>query len=159
MWLANHALKAHQPWLGIVSTPIRQRQKKSKPLGKKSLSQSKLVHMGKNCALGLEYNHQPSDSSHIQDLWHSFIPYQPHSQLVTLSAFIKVFVNFRLYHYICIWCWRISPCQCLHQNHSLWLKWERRKKITHKDFFFCTISSNNDHITGVGTQINICNIM
>ena len=123
--------------LGWESSPHQsgKGRKKANHEEKTSLSQSKLVHMGKNCALGLEYNHQPSDSSHIQDLWHSFIPYQPHSQLVTLSAFIKVFVNFRLYHYICIWCWRISPCQCLHQNHSLWLKWER-EKITHKDFFF-----------------------
>ena len=78
-------------WLIMLSKPINlgwessphqsgKGRKKANHEEKKSLFQSKLVHMGKNCALGLEYNRQPSDSSHIQDLWHSFIPYQPHSQ-------------------------------------------------------------------------------
>ena len=33
----------------------------------------------------------------------------------------------------------------------------RKGKNYTKRFFFCTISSNNDHIVGVGTQINISN--
>ena len=35
----------------------------------------------------------------------------------------------------------------------------REGKKLHIKIFFYTISSNNDHITGVGTQINISNTM
>ena len=35
------------------------------------------VHMGKNCALGLEYGPRPSALGRIQDLEHSFFPYGP----------------------------------------------------------------------------------
>ena len=88
-WVAIKLLKCD--WLIVLSKPINlgwessphqsgKGRKKANHEEKTSLSQSKLVHMGKNCALGLEYNRQPSDSSHMQDLWHSFIPYKLHSQ-------------------------------------------------------------------------------
>ena len=41
------------------------------------------VHIGKNCALGLEYVPRPAASGRTQDLWHSFSQYGPPSRQIT----------------------------------------------------------------------------
>ena len=158
MWLANHALKAHQPWLGIVSTPIRQRQKKANHEEKTSLSQSKLVHMGKKLcpwswvqlsAFRLEPYARPMAQFH---------PIQTPFTVNNIICFYQSFCKFKtLPLYLHLMLKNFSMPMSAPKPLSV-TKMRKGKKL-HIKIFFCTISSNNDHITGVGTQINISNTM
>ena len=59
-----------------ISFPTLKRRRPEKK-NKYVIYRARLVRMGKNCALGLEYGPRPSASGRTQDLGHSFFPHGP----------------------------------------------------------------------------------
>ena len=58
----------------MLAVKIQQKNRLQSTLRKKKhiICRPRSVHIGKNCALGLEYRPWPAASGRTQDLWHSF---------------------------------------------------------------------------------------